>query len=262
MSETFKAERDTIAGLALLAANHVRFDPPLSSGAGVSHVRGFNVHCLVIDNTDGEVLALEQNHIHAEGNPLQHAEQVGVRAALDRLRKKRPRPTDMPVEKYYKQLLFMAPGTGADDFLNFGCTLYNTFDPCGMCATTLLVCYMKRIAFLFDDQKFATVYDDMRQYFKNRDSVKEPLSTVAPAGGVATPLQDAATLIQSFRDRVHALETAGTPLVFTLDSQFDELAKATRLLMQIRPEHLTTTDGERDRNLRTLEDVRRLCNLQ
>lgn len=262
MSDLFRAERDTIAGLGLLAANYVRFDPPLVSPAGVSHVRGFNVFCIIVDNIDGEVLAIDQNQIHGTFNPLQHAEQVGVRNAIDKLHVKRPKPVDMPVETYYKQRLFMAPGTAAGDYVNKGCTLYNTFDPCGMCAVTLLVCYMKRIAYLFEDAKFDGVYESMRKYFKNRESIKEPLALIEVPAENLSPLQSGAQLIDSLRKKVHSLEESGTPLVMTLDQCREELSQATRLLMQIHPEHLQTTGTDRDRNLRTLSDVKQICNLQ
>ena len=262
MSDLFKKERDTIAAIGLLAATYVRFDPPLKSESAVSHVHGFNVHCLIVDNSDGEVLALEQNRIHADENPLQHAEQIGVRQALNRLHVKRPRPAGISVEKYYRDLLFMSPGGTPDDFVNHGCTLYNTFDPCGMCATTLLVCYMKRIAYLFEDKTFGGVYDYMRSYFKNRESLKEPLSVVdAPPGGLAGPLIEAGKLIATLRTRVVNLEAAGTPLVMTLDALRGDLADATTLLINLRPEHLVTTDAELQRNQRTLNDIKRLCNI-
>ena len=156
-----------------MAANYVRFDPALKIGNDTSHARGFNVQCLIVDNVDGEVLAIEQNRIHADHNPLQHAEQIGIRNAMARLHAKRPRPGNLSVEKYYKQKLFMAPGSNPPDYVNVGCTLYNSFDPCGFCAVTLLVCYMKRIAYLFEDKKFDGVYEQMRAYFKNRESIKE-----------------------------------------------------------------------------------------
>jgi len=255
---TFKAERDTIAGLGLLTSHHIRFDPPISVGGKVLHSHGFNVHCLVIDNADGEVLALNRNRIYADQNPLQHAEQVAVRDAISRLHAKRPRAPGMTIDDYIRQQMFMAPGTTDADYLNVGCTLYNTFDPCGLCAVTLLVCYMKRIAYLFEDKKFDGVYEHMREYFKKRESVKESLSLVAES---ETPLGAGARLITELRTKVKALEASGTQLVMTLDSQREVLAKGAELLASIAPEHLTTQGRDRERNLRTLTDIRRLCNI-
>jgi len=259
MSEVFRAERDCLAGLGVLASTHIQFDPALQTRGAASHAYGFNVHCLVVDNADGEVLALERNRIHVDSNPLQHAEQVGIRAAMTRLHAKRPREVGMPVEQYYKTCLFMAPGTAPEDFCNRGCTLYNTFDPCGMCAVTLLVCYMKRIAYLFDNPQFATVYDDMRQYFRGRESIKEPLALLAD--GDDHPLRKGSRLIRATRAKVKHLEESGTPLMTTVDWCREELQQATVLLIETDSDHLITTGEERERNLRTLQDIKRLCNI-
>lgn len=259
MSEVFRAERDCLAGLGLLASTHIRFDPELKTRGAASHAYGFNVHCLVVDNSDGEVLALERNRIHADNNPLQHAEQVGIRAAMARLHEKRPREVGTPVEKYYRNSLFMSPGTAPEDFFNRGCTLYNTFDPCGMCAVTLLVCYMKRIAYLFDNPQFATVYDDMRKYFRGRDSIKEPLALLED--GDDNPLRKGSRLIRETREKVKHLEESGTPLMTTVDRCRDELQQAALLLIETEIDHLITTGEERERNLRTLHGIKRLCNI-
>jgi tRNA(Arg) A34 adenosine deaminase TadA len=258
-------ERDILAGLGLLASAGIDFDPGLRTLGRVSHARGFNVHCLVIDNADGEVVALERNRIHADDNPLQHAEQVAVRAALVRLRAKRPRPVGMPVDKYYKTMLFMAPGTAEADFFDRGCTLYNTFDSCGMCAVTLLVAYMKRIAYLFDDAKFVAVYDDMKtRYFTGRDSVKDakPFPLVEGDG----LLGKASSLIGKLRKKVNELEhnpdpAKKVPLVLTLDSCHAELQEAVALLIEADPAQLTSKGPEREKNARTLSDLKRLCNI-
>ncbi|MBX9949401.1 MAG: hypothetical protein K2Y39_09560 [Candidatus Obscuribacterales bacterium] len=260
MTAIFKQERDTIAGLGMLSATYVRFDPELITNNSVSHARGYNVQSLIIDNADGDVLAIEGNRIHQDGNPLQHAEQMGVRAAIARLHEKRPRDPSMSVESYYKTQLFMAPGKTESDFENKGCTLYNTFDPCGMCAVTLLVSYMKRIAYLFDDATFEKVYEDMRFYFKNRDSVKESLSLVefTDAGN---PLVEGAQLISGLRTKVNTLKQQGTMLVMTLDKCYDDLKKANELFLQVTPSHFKTTDAEKVRNENTLVGIRRLLNL-
>ncbi len=255
----FKAERDTIAGLGLLAANYVHFDPPVSRAGKTVHTHGFNVHCLVIDNRDGEVLALNRNRIYADEDPLQHAEQVGIREALPRLHVKYPRPVGVPIDEYVRKNLFMEPGTAAEDFLNRGCTLYNTFDPCGFCATTLLVCYMKRIAYLFDDKKFHEVYDYMgAKFFKGRESVRESLSLVAES---TNPLGEGARLIAELRKQVKATEDGGTPLVMTLDSQHAALGKAAELLATVKPEHLSTTGEEQKRVWKTAADLRRMLKI-
>jgi hypothetical protein len=153
----------------------------------------------------------------------------------------------------------MSPGTAPEDFFNRGCTLYNTFDPCGMCAVTLLVCYMKRIAYLFDNRQFAMVYDDMRKYFRGRESIKEPLGLLED--GDDHPLRKGSRLIQETREKVKHLEESGTPLMTTLDQCRDELQQAALLLIETDSDHLITLGEERERNLRTLHDIKRVCNI-
>lgn len=74
-------------------------------------------------------------------------------------------------------------------------------------------------------------------------------------------MAEGARLIERLRVEVAALEAAGTPLVMTLDSKHDLLARAAELFFSIEPSHLQTEGAERDRNLRTWSDLRRLCNL-
>lgn len=261
-----KQERDTIAGLAMLASTYVHFDPPLVHQVGgetkTGHAYGFNVNCLVVDNRDGEAVALERNRIYVDCNPLQHAEQLGVRAAIARLLQKRPRTTS--VDSYLGTSLFGESGSAPRDFLRKGCTLYNTYDPCGMCAAMLALTKMKRVTYLFDDPKFEKVYDQLRPLFVAPaalgDSVKDELSLL-PDGDA--PLQRGATLIRALQQQVNALARAGTVPVTILDHpEFrDDLRRATELLQSIQPGDLVTTGDDRDCNARTLDDVKRLCNL-
>src|SRR5688500_9989152 len=140
--DILRVKRDSIATLGLLAHNFRYFDPGVSTSQGVTHQYGPNVHCFIVDNTDGEVLAIGRNSVDRDENPLQHGEQVVIRDAVERVRQKRPRPANMTVSQYYKRSMFMQPGGTSGDYLRKGCTLYNTFDPCAMCAVTMFFCYM------------------------------------------------------------------------------------------------------------------------
>ena len=103
----FRAERDALAFLGLLASLYLRFDPPISCGdddtAQPTHFQGLNIHALIIDNADGEVLALEHNQIHAHQSPVEHAEQRALRMAIARIGIKRPRAMTTTVEAYYRE---------------------------------------------------------------------------------------------------------------------------------------------------------------
>ena len=256
MPTNFLLERDTLMALGILARAYVDFDAPISTLAKAPHYRGFNVHCLILDNRDGEVLAVARNQIYADEDPLQHAEQVGIRAAMKQLKAKRPRASGRTVVDYYKGDLFMEPGVTDQDFALKGCTLYNTFDPCGFCATTSLVCYMKRVAFLFADTKFEGVYELMKEkYFTKRDSIKQPTFVDEKGSGF---VGEASKLLVGLRRKVHDLEGVGTDLVQTLDVCRDDLAKAATLLAGLKVDALTTTGEEGKFNRRTLTDLHRM----
>ena len=122
----FRAERDALAFLGLLSSLYLRFDPPISS-AGDSppqptHFQGLNIHALIIDNVDGEVLALEHNQIHAHQSPVEHAEQRALRMAIARIGVKRPRAPATTVEDYYRMQMFYDDRAEDADFLQCGAT--------------------------------------------------------------------------------------------------------------------------------------------
>src|SRR6478735_2029009 len=121
----FRAERDALAFLGLLSSLYLRFDPPISCGddgtAQPTHFQGLNIHALIIDNVDGEVLALEHNQIHTHQSPVEHAEQRALRMAIARIGIKRPRAA-ATVEAYYREQMFYDDGAEAADFLQRGTT--------------------------------------------------------------------------------------------------------------------------------------------
>lgn len=261
MDDLLRAERDAIATLGLLAHTHFRFDQPIPMKAGTAptHFAGLNVHCCVVDNTDGEVLAVGQNTIHADENPLQHAEQVVVRAALERLKRKRPRAAGVTVEEYYRSSLFMAKGSRPADFVRVGCTLYNTFDPCAMCAVTLLIAYMKRIAFVIPDVKYEGFYEDTKKkYFPTRESVRE---SVKFDGADSAFVRGVRELHAGLLKRVQDLLGKHVDLINVLDQSADILAGAAALLQKTTAADLATKGDDRARNARTLADMKRACNL-
>lgn len=261
MDELLRAERDAIAMLGILAHTHFRFDHPIptKAGAPATHFAGLNVHCCVVDNADGEVLAVGRNSIHADENPLQHAEQVVVRAALERLKRKRPRSAGVTVEDYYRSSLFMGKGTQPADFVRVGCTLYNTFDPCAMCAVTLLIAYMKRIAFVIPDVKYAGFYEATKEkYFPTRESVRE---SVTFAGADSAFIREVRELHAGLLKRVEELLAKQLNLINVLDQSADILASAANLLRKTTAADLATKGDDQVRNARTLADMKRACNL-
>jgi tRNA(Arg) A34 adenosine deaminase TadA len=57
-----------------------------------------NIHAAVLDNVDGEVLALDRNTIHSDASPLQHGEQRTIRTAIAKVTMKRPRQPSQAIE--------------------------------------------------------------------------------------------------------------------------------------------------------------------
>src|SRR6266516_3070560 len=157
----FRAERDALAFLGLLSSLYLRFDPPISpedSATAPTHFQGLNIHALIIDNVDGEVLALEHNQIHAHQSPVEHAEQRALRMAIARIAAKRARTPATTVEDYYRTQMFYDDGAEDADFLQRGATIYTSLEPCPMCATTILVCRVKRTVFLLQDTTYGGVW--------------------------------------------------------------------------------------------------------
>src|SRR6478736_9425321 len=168
----FRAERDALASLGLLSSLYLRFDPPISRGDGgtaqPTHFQGLNIHALIIENADGEVLALEHNQIHAHQSPVEHAEQRALRMAIARIGAKRPRAPATTVEDYYRTQMFYDDGAQDADFLQRGATIYTSLEPCPMCATTILVCRVKRTVFLLQDTTYGGVWVSAKNQFYDK----------------------------------------------------------------------------------------------
>jgi tRNA(Arg) A34 adenosine deaminase TadA len=166
---------DALAFLGLLSSLYLRFDPPISSADGgasqPTHFQGLNIHALIIDNVDGEVLALEHNQIHAHQSPVEHAEQRALRMAIARMGAKRPRAPATTVEHYYRTQMFYNDGAEDADFLQRGATIYTSLEPCPMCATTILVCRVKRTVFLLQDTTYGGVWVSAKNQYYKKDKL-------------------------------------------------------------------------------------------
>jgi tRNA(Arg) A34 adenosine deaminase TadA len=264
-----RIERDALAALGVLTHAYLTWDPPIPAGldgngrADFTHHAGLNIHALVIDNVDGEVLALERNQIHEWESPVMHAEQAAVRTANERLRAKRPRPAGMSVENYYRSRLFYAAGSSDGDFVRKGATLYTTLEPCPMCAATLLVCRMKRVVHVIPDKKFGGAWGDAaRPGLKERFYPQYELryETLAVGGG-----SDLCARVHDLLDR---LASAIAPLrdqqvqdTWFLDRLHSLLGDAMQLLIGAQSKDLAAPDADRAVSERTLADLKRLCRL-
>lgn len=282
----FQCEKDAIVFLGLLSHIYVNWDPPLKTlnPSLTTQYRGYNIHAVIVDNTDGELLALERNLIHEFENPVDHGEQLAVRAAVERLRVKRPRSSSQAVEDYYRSSLFYDQGADPSDFLNKGCTLYTTLEPCPMCTATLLVCRMKRVVYVTADSKYGGSWnaralpsggiackgtpDDKESapcrcaglheaYYSAYEQKYEQLSLDGVNGG----LEKVDALLRRIQQRAAKFESDGIPGTQFFDFLVPELIDAYGQLNDLKASQLSTTGADYTRNTRTLSGLKKLCNI-
>ena len=261
LNQTALAERDALAFLGVLAHMHLRFDPPIPApnGSAPTHFTGLNIHGLVIDNSDGEVLALARNSIHGSESPLDHGEQHALRSAIDRVRVKRPRGPNTTIEAYYRSQMFTEPGRNLEDFLRKGATLYTSLEPCPMCASTALVARVKRVIFIFNDAKYGGAWTDLKeQFYPNDDSFYGRLDL----SGTESPLATRArTLHEEILTRAETLRTEGVRDTHLFDHMRDALGAAFNLLIETNSDQLWSIESDRASNARTLLDLQRALNI-
>ena len=259
----FRAERDALAFLGVISSLHLRFDPPISapnvSQSQPTHFHGLNVHALVIDNADGEVLALEQNQIHAHQSPVEHGEQRALRVAIARVGQKRPRGTATIVEEYYRSQLFYGNGAEEDDFLKQGATIYTSLEPCPMCATTILVCRVKRTVFLLQDRKFGGAWTTIKDKFY--ESFKLTYGQLNLSYDKSPLIQRAHQIYKTMGQKVEALHKDKVPDTLFFDHLTEDLRAGFHLFCGVADRDLATKGASHDANARTLRDLKRICNI-
>jgi tRNA(Arg) A34 adenosine deaminase TadA len=259
----FRAERDALAFLGLLSSLYLRFDPPISCGdndtAQPTHFQGLNIHALIVDNADGEVLALEHNQIHAHQSPVEHAEQRALRMAIARIGAKRPRAAATTVEDYYRRQMFYDDGAQDADFLQRGATIYTSLEPCPMCATTILVCRVKRTVFLLQDTTYGGVWVSAKdQYYKKYDLSYGQLNLSDAGSPFITRVRE---LHQTMSKRVKGIRNEKVVDTLIFDHLLEDLKTGFKMFCQVGPEELMTKGDNNATNRRTLDDLRRMCNI-
>jgi tRNA(Arg) A34 adenosine deaminase TadA len=258
-----RAERDALAFLGLLSSLYLRFDPPISRGDGdaaqPTHFQGLNIHALIIDNADGEVLALEHNQIHAHQSPVEHAEQRALRMAIARIGGKRPRAPATTVEDYYRTQMFYDDGAEDADFLERGATIYTSLEPCPMCATTILVCRVKRTVFLLQDTTYGGVWVSAKdQYYRKYNLKYGQLDLSDASSPFATRVRE---LHQTMSKRVEGIRTNKVADTLIFDYLVENLQTGFKMLCKVGHEELMTKGDNNATNRRTLDDLRRMFNI-
>jgi tRNA(Arg) A34 adenosine deaminase TadA len=259
----YRCRRDALAFLGLLSSLYLRFDPPIGSADGgaaqPTHFQGLNIHALIIDNVDGEVLALEHNQIHAHQSPVEHAEQRALRMAITRIGAKRPRAPATTVEDYYRAQMFYDGGGEAADFLHRGATIYTSLEPCPMCATTILVCRVKRTVFLLQDTTYGGVWVSAKtQYYQKNDLSYGQLNLSDVGCPFITSVRD---LHQKMSRRVEGIRKDKVIDTLIFDHLTEDLQAGFKLFCQVTPDNLASPGDHNATNRRTLDDLRRMCNV-
>ena len=256
-TELIQAERDAVAVLGLLAHCWIRFDSPVPfpGDSATSHVAGLNIHGALIDHVDGDVLGLASNSIHADGSPVQHAEQRVLREAIDALAAKRPRKAHESIERYYRTQMFMAEGATPRDFLDGGATLYTTLEPCPMCATTALVCRVKRLVYIIPDDKYGGAWTYVKDRFYSADpSTYLPASIGEHGSGWA---DEVGALHARLCLRAKELKSSGVRDTHVLDHCRSELEEAFNMILATNPGDLVSLQQGDRRNARSLAGFKR-----
>src|SRR5215510_580691 len=257
----FRAERDALAFLGLLSSLYLRFDPPIGSADGAAqptHFQGLNIHAL-IDNLDGEVLALEHNQIHAHQSPVEHAEQRALRMAIARIAAKRPRTPETSVEDYYRAQMFYDDGAEDPDFLQRGATIYTSLEPCPMCATTILVCRVKRTVFLLQDTTYGGVWISAKNQYYQKNHLKYGQLNLSDAGSPF--VMRVHELHQMMSKRVEGIRDDKVIDTLIFDHLIEDLQAAFKLFCQVTHDDLATNGDHNATNRRTLDDLRGMCNI-
>ncbi len=259
----FRAERDALAFLGLLSSLYLRFDPPISLADGTAaqptHFQGLNIHALIIDNADGEVLALEHNQIHAHQSPVEHGEQRALRMAIARIGAKRPRAPATTVEDYYRTQMFYDDGAQNADFLQRGATIYTSLEPCPMCATTILVCRVKRTVFLLQDTTYGGIGSAQRISI-TKNTILNMGSSIFQMP-VLRSYQECETCIRTMSKNVERVRKHKVIDTLIFDHLIEDLQTVFKLFCQLTPDDLATQGDHNKTNRRTLEDIKRMCNI-
>jgi tRNA(Arg) A34 adenosine deaminase TadA len=259
----FRAERDALAFLGLLSSLYLRFDPPIRRGDGdtaqPTHFQGLNIHALIVENADGEVLALEHNQIHAHQSPVEHAEQRALRMAIARICAKRPRAPATTVEDYYRSQMFYDDGAQDANFLERGATIYTSLEPCPMCATTILVCRVKRTVFLLQDTTYGGAWVSAKdQYYKKYNLRYGQLNLSDANSPFISRARDLHQAMSKSVERVRKDKVIDT-LIF--DHLIKDLETGFNLFCRLTPDDLATRGDYNATNRRTLDDLRRMSNV-
>lgn len=264
-------ERNAVVFLGLLSHVYLEWDPPIKGSSGeTTHFFGLNIHAAVVDNSDGHILALSRNSIHKDDNPIEHAEQHAIRAAVRELERKRPRDNKTTVEDYYRNKLFYAAGKEAADFVYTGCSIYTTLEPCPMCTATLCVCRMKQVNYILPDGVYGGSWSGKLNpppakgvglkdvYYAKYDLQYSVLDLSSNNGKLIARAQ---SIYSDILSKAAELSAKGIPATLTFDYLHDELQGVFEYFETVDQNSFVGGGTDLELNLNTLVDFRKLLNV-
>ena len=237
-------ERDAIVFFGMLARLFQTWDAPIpiaASPLNPTHSAGMNIIAAIVDERDGELLALEQNAIHRDASPLQHAEIAALHTALEKLKAKNPHdPARATMEDYVRDLFKY-------------CTLYTSLEPCPMCASTLLMCGMNRVVFVAPDSRFSGSWASLNnQFFRRTDLSCEQFSWTPAETELS---RAAAASYRRMLEEFENLRKRGIPDPLYFDHLYAGLKEIYETFSALK---LLDTTPE---NHRTFQDLKKRCGM-
>jgi tRNA(Arg) A34 adenosine deaminase TadA len=190
---------------------------------------------------------------------VEHAEQRALRVAIARIAAKRPRAPATTVEEYYREQMFYADGAEDADFLQTGATIYTSLEPCPMCATTILVCRVKRTVFLLQDTTFGGAWVSVKNQFYNKNKLIYGQLNLSDAGSpFISRVRD---VHQAMSRRVEDVRKDKVIDTLIFDHLIEDLHTGFKLLCQVIPDDLTSRGDHNTTNRRTLDDLKQMSNV-
>ena len=145
------------------------------------------------------------------------------------------------------------------DFLQRGATIYTSLEPCPMCATTILVCRVKRTVFLLQDTTFGGVWVSAKnQYYQKYHLIYGQLNISDASSPFITRVHE---LHQTMSKRVEGIRKEKVVDTLIFDHLIEHLQSGFKILCQAGPEELMTKGDYNATNRQTLDDLRRMCNI-
>jgi hypothetical protein len=128
-----------------------------------------------------------------------------------------------------------------------------------MCATTILVCRVKRTVFLLQDTTYGGVWISAKNQYYQKNHLKYGQLNLSVAGSPF--IMRVHELHQMMSKRVEGIRDDKVIDTLIFDHLIEDLQRGFKMLCRASPEDLATVGDHNARNRRTFDDLRRMCNI-